>query len=613
MSGSALTASPPATVVNGFVNYQLGNLPSELCPDPNSPCQNFAAEPAIRADKFGNLFGSSENGLTAGTEAWKSIDGGLHNVHLPSPNQVSNSVFPISTAGGDTDLATASAKNSFGVYNVYIASLELTNVAVSTSNDGGHTWQTNDLAAHSIGVDREWIAADGASKVCITYRDLAGAQLHVDCSANAGLTFTQPGLAIDTSHLAFMSTNFRIGNLMIDQNSNTGDPARASDIVYQTFSGVDAADLLPCQTVLGPCHTHVVYMAVSKDGGKTFTDNVVFDNPNRLVDYGHQFVNVSVDTAGNVYSFFSDDHNLFFSFSRDQGSTWSSPVQVNRPPSNTAIFPWSAAGDAGKVDVVWYGSSFFDGVHTPDTYPFPTAQWFVYFAQNLNAFAAPGSWTQVQASPIVHLGGVCEGGVSCLGDQRANRDLFDDFGVAIRPSTGLASIIYSDDQFDQYNHVLTFPTSCQNQTTDNNTGNCDHTSIATQTTGSGITGGGGGGGGGGIGCHEADGNGTLKGSGTSPATVSMDEDPCEDHDAETVQAHDSGSGEDFHSTQIQSVAFDDVARTVTIAGSGVDAGRAVTFLLVAQDNGLLPSWVSLELSDGRALVGNLLTGSIQLH
>jgi hypothetical protein len=93
----------------------------------------------------------------------------------------------------------------------------------------------------------------------------------------------------------------------------------------------------------------------------------------------------------------------------------------------------------------------------------------------------------------------------------------------------------------------------------------------------------------------------------------MDEDPCEDHDAETVQARDSGSGEDFHSTQIQSVAFDDVARTVTIAGSGVDAGQAVTFLLVAQDNGLLPSWVSLELSDGRALVGNLLTGSIQLH
>src|SRR6202035_2930555 len=114
-------------------------------PDPNSPCQNGAAEPAIRADKFGNFFGSSENGLGAGTEAWKSIDGGHHFVHLPSPNSASLAVpgvlaIQASPAGGDTDLSTGSAKNSFGIYNVYISSLDGVHTVVSTSLDGGHTW-----------------------------------------------------------------------------------------------------------------------------------------------------------------------------------------------------------------------------------------------------------------------------------------------------------------------------------------------------------------------------------------------------------------------------------------------------------------------------------------
>ncbi len=45
-----------------------------------------------------------------------------------------------------------------------------------------------------------------------------------------------------------------------------------------------------------------------------------------------------------------------------------------------------------------------------------------------------------------------------------NRDLYDDFGIAVNPTTGLSSITYSDDQ-------------------PGNTGSADHTAIATQTGG----------------------------------------------------------------------------------------------------------------------------------
>jgi hypothetical protein len=70
---------------------------------------------------------------------------------------------------------------------------------------------------------------------------------------------------------------------------------------------------------------------------------------------------------------------------------------------------------------------------------------------------------------------------------------------------------------------------------------------------------------------------------------------------------------DFHSTQFLSVAFDDVAHTMTIVGEGVDHGLPVTFTAVEVD-GLAPalSAFSLDLSDGYSNSGTLIDGSITL-
>src|SRR5205085_12085216 len=99
--------------------------------------------------------------------------------------------------------------------------------------------------------------------------------------------------------------------------------------------------------------------------------------------------------------------------------------------------------------------------------------------QNLNALKPGSPWSRQTASSIVHYGGVCESGVACTG----NRDLYDDFGVAASPMTGLASIIYSDDQYDPNG-----PNSSGCDATQSNSGSCDHTAVATQTGGSGIFG-----------------------------------------------------------------------------------------------------------------------------
>ena len=64
-----------------------------------------------------------------------------------------------------------------------------------------------------------------------------------------------------------------------------------------------------------------------------------------------------------------------------------------------------------------------------------------------------------------------------------NRDLFDDFGVAASPATGMASIIYSD---DQYTNDANNPPQAGCTPARSNTGACDHTAVATQTSGPGI-------------------------------------------------------------------------------------------------------------------------------
>ena len=424
-----------------------------------------------RADGDGNFFGSSENGLGGGTVAVRSTDGGAHYQTLLSPNQGSQAnETGFAPGGGDTDLAVAPVRNLQGNFNVYVASLTLANVDVSTSTDKGATWTLNAVTTPETIDDREWIAADGMQKVCISYHN-APQGITVGCSTNAGLTFTQFAPAIDAAH-SYQTANNAIGNLAIDPASHT---------IYQTYSAITDAKEVPCAPQLGvsppnACDYHGVYMAISTNGGASFTDVPVYVNPNAKASYGHQFVNVSVDKAGNVYSVYGDNHHIYFSVSRDRGKTWTKPVQVDKG-SGTAIFPWSVAGDAGKLDVVYYKTPYY-GAEAPDNYPM-SAAWTVGFAQNLNALTPRSTWSRQTASPTNHFGGVCESGVTCTG----NRDLFDDFGVAASPTTGLASIIYSDDQF----HPNTPNTSGCDASTSNSS-SCDHTALATQTGGAPIFG-----------------------------------------------------------------------------------------------------------------------------
>lgn len=270
-----------------------------------------------------------------------------------------------------------------------------------------------------------------------------------------------------------------IGNIAVDPA--TGD-------VYQVFVGC-----APSATAIATCPSfNTAYMAVgvptTTNGVTTltFTDYVIFQSPDTSASFSNNFPAVAVDQAGNVYATWSDDQNVFLAFSTSHGQHWSKPQRVNHgSAATTAIYPWLTAGQAGKVDLVFYGTpaaANFQTCGQTGTFTCQNEPWSVFFSQNLNVLGG-GSWTQVQATPVVHLGGICQGGVSCTANGNDNRDLFDDFGVAASPATGLASITYSDDQFADNTGTANAGECTPAQ---NNTGSCDHTDFATQTSGPGI-------------------------------------------------------------------------------------------------------------------------------
>jgi hypothetical protein len=166
-------------------------------------------------------------------------------------------------------------------------------------------------------------------------------------------------------------------------------------------------------------------------------------NPNNQVNYGENFIAMAADNAGNLYEIYSDGVNLYYSYSTDIGQTWRGPIQVNQAPSTWAIEPWATEGDPGKLDIVWYGTNGCGAGVTDVNHCAQSANWHVFFAQNLNVFSNPTGFAQAQVTGTNHMGPVCLLGGGC----QSYRGLFDGFGVTADPSTCMATIVYDNDMY----------------------------------------------------------------------------------------------------------------------------------------------------------------------
>lgn len=109
---------------------------------------------------------------------------------------------------------------------------------------------------------------------------------------------------------------------------------------------------------------------------------------------------------------------------KDLGKTWTKPFAVAHPSNARVFWPWIAAGDAGKVSVVWYQTEPQDGMPDLDC---QTGHVHVMEASLTGATGAkPAGATVDAAGRPVHIGWVCQGGTTCVatGQDRRLGDYF---------------------------------------------------------------------------------------------------------------------------------------------------------------------------------------------
>src|SRR6266496_3085708 len=354
---TAMVTSVSAATIPGSLSFS--NTPL-LRPEGES-------EPAISAAADGTLAITGLQWLfdpnMYGTHLWTGPFGstptfrGLLDADLQKPGKT---IF----GSGDADIdlgstGTLHATSLIILVNSGFNNAQLGVSAIACPNGTSNSFSVSSCSKKIIdtaGADRQWITSDGPH-VWISYHD----------SRNSALIHVQ--------------------------RSVVADPYTHN--VYDIYAAGETGFLKG--RTFTPNH---IYVSRSTNGGKSWTATLVYQ-----ASPGSSFANVfpalAVDpTNGKLYAVFSDEHNLFFSTSSDQGLHWSSAVVVNAAPANTAIFPWVAAYN-GTVDVVYYGTN---AASKDDA----NAVWNVYLAQTTNDGA--GFTQSLVSNTPNHYGEICTEG-----------------------------------------------------------------------------------------------------------------------------------------------------------------------------------------------------------
>jgi len=414
---------------------------STFAPNVALPNSGGKAEPNVAVDSFNCIYSAAPGGANL----WKSVNNGASFTKLAN--------VPVTPAGGhDEDIVPLPATARPAI--LYYTDLALATVSVRKSLDGGLTWSSpgaggsaGELNASS---DRQWIAYDFVGSVQNMYEmdhELVSEDIRFASSTNDSPWVTTSGI---TDPVLLLNTvpNTNPGPVFVNHTNHT---------VYGIFTSS-----IPTTNANRPPFGKLPDVWVAAGAGTTgagnppgpFTDYPVFkgviDSPTTpappagSTTYGtnaaNDFPGGDVDSAGNVYAVWAmnnartNQYAVWFAASHDGGKNFYGPFQVSSGPGS-AEMPWIAAGDNGRVDIVFYQSNDLGDPNTSNL------RWNVIFAQSLNGNAREPVFTVSQASDhITHFGPICNLGLLCSSGTRV---LLDFFEVAIGPD-GLANIAYAD-------------------------------------------------------------------------------------------------------------------------------------------------------------------------
>jgi hypothetical protein len=429
------------------------------------PGSNNAAEPSVWADTHNCIYGSAPGN----PYFFRSTDGGL-SFTAPAP--------PAVIGGGDEDVTTIRKADGTRNDALYYADLALAAVNIFKSVDLGTTWSSLATAYSTLNAssDRQWISGDRINSnvdqiLWEMDHELASEDIRIAASINDSAWGTTSGVV--DPELSGTIPNTNPGPVFVNKVSHQAVGVfLASTITTNSFDPPFGKE---------PHMWDVVATAPAAGGAPPL--NVanypvfkgVIDSPSTAIPgtttYGSHlaaiFPAADADSSGNIYAVWTTlsarpnasippgsnnatTWDLWFASSHDGGKTFYGPFKVSSG-TGTSILPWVAAGDAGRVDIVWYQSNnpappLVSDVASPGQLTggpnmMPAGStWTVKFAQSLNADSREPVFAVTTASDhINHNGSISIGGLT----GSADRSLLDYFEVAIGPD-GLANILYAD-------------------------------------------------------------------------------------------------------------------------------------------------------------------------
>ena len=455
----------------------------------------FGFEQDLRLDPMDpTLVYTSVPGSAAANTSWiwRSLDTGKTFKWVPGATPLEGKVTTCN-GGGDTELGVDSAGH------LYFNDLTLANFSTSRSDDHGVTFTCSNTGVPDTAVDRQWYAIDGdptnggtlylandeigpggvscgssvGNNVLVMYRSPAGG-----VGATGGIAFGPANhiTPVGSCDEAIMGNN-EVSSFAttLGQPNGLGGYATLPAPVRHIYVIHDNAALN--QVRIGRCFPVAFGLPVanvSDPSGLNCTDLLVKDL-GASVKTGGNFPTMAIDKSGNLYAVWEQapidangvvigDTVLVYSYSTDQGNTWSTPIQIDTSGSpdgvlHNNVFAWVAAGDDGRVNIAWYGTN---GVANPNDptcgsvggFPTPPAKnlngpdattgafWSLWLVQSLNAHAATPTFTApVRASSHHNHRGTIQ---TLIGGQCGDRQGLGDFLQLRTGAQGEAQISYAD-------------------------------------------------------------------------------------------------------------------------------------------------------------------------
>jgi hypothetical protein len=414
------------------------------------PNSNGHAEPNMKVDSHNCLFSAAPGGPIA----WKSSNNGASFAILPNPVADETGLV-----GGDEDVLPFTQLNSARPDQLYFADLGVSTVHIRKSTDGGATWfapGAGGVAGEvSVSSDRQWMAGDRSGTDQTVYlweHEFVSQTLRMNALTNDTVWappasgMTDPDLiAPPGSTLA----NTVPGNMFVDSATHKVYGVLGASTVTTNVVGAptgklpniweaDGPGTFTAGVSPGPFTNHPVFRGVIDSpaapappaGAATFGSNTA-----------NLFNGATIDSAGNIYVSWATPnarnglYDVWFASSHDHGLTYYGPFKIS-PNGTQGNVPWITAGDNGRVDIVYYGTT-----GTEDPTNSTNDEWNVFFAQSLNAADREPVFTVSQASDhVMHKGPICNVGILC---GNGTRQLLDFFQVAVGPD-GLSHIMYAD-------------------------------------------------------------------------------------------------------------------------------------------------------------------------